>query len=68
MKIRNPNNGFAQREWAHSVQWINGGTARYNVEPDVAQMWRRIRQEGNPSLSSELLLSRDTSLTDSPEG
>jgi hypothetical protein len=45
MTIRNPNNGFAQRVWAHSVQWLNGNIARYSVEPDVARMWRRIRQE-----------------------
>ena len=45
MTIRNPNNGFRQTRWAHSVQWVNGGTARYFVEPDIARMWRRIRQE-----------------------
>jgi hypothetical protein len=46
MKIRHPNNGYSQRYWPASVQWLPGGHARYTVEPDVAGIWRRIRQDG----------------------
>ncbi|GAA2057122.1 hypothetical protein GCM10009839_78060 [Catenulispora yoronensis] len=68
MKIRNPNNGFAQREWAHCVHWINGGIARYYVEPEIARMWRSIRQEDVAGSVHESSSVEDALLGDSPEG
>ncbi|WP_194890918.1 hypothetical protein [Catenulispora pinisilvae] len=51
MKLRNPNNGFAQRYWPASVQWLPGGYASYFMEAQLAQTWRLIRQEDSPEPS-----------------
>lgn len=55
MRLRNPNNGFAQRYWPASVQWLPGGYASYFMEAQLAETWRLIRQENSPEPSSDSL-------------
>lgn len=45
MLLRNPRYGFPQNYWPVEVTWTPNGSARYTLEPALAEIWRRIREE-----------------------
>lgn len=50
MRLNNPGNGFAQNTWPAMVRWLPGGIARYTMDPELAELWRSIRQQTDSPL------------------
>lgn len=44
MRIKNPAYGFAGRGWPFRTAWLQGGYASYDMDPEIARIWRTIRQ------------------------
>jgi hypothetical protein len=44
MRLKNPKYGYAQTTWPMGVTWLPGGFASYHMHPDLAAIWRAIRQ------------------------
>lgn len=53
MRLNNLANGFDQNAWPATVQWLPGGIARYTMDPELAEIWRRIREQPTPSLDTQ---------------
>lgn len=45
MRLKNPAHGFAQTAWPTTVRWLPGGIASYNLDPELAAIWRGIRDQ-----------------------
>jgi hypothetical protein len=45
MRLKNPGNGFAQNAWPAVVRWLPGGIASYTIDPQLAAVWRAVRQQ-----------------------
>lgn len=45
MRLKNPVYGFAQTTWPVTNTWLPGGFASYRTDPELAAIWRAIRQD-----------------------
>lgn len=45
MRLKNPVYGFAQTTWPVTNTWLPGGFASYRMDPELAAIWRAIRQD-----------------------
>lgn len=55
MRLKNPKYGFDQTQWPTTVEWLQGGVARYHLQPGLASQWRQIRGDdiAHPGVESE---------------
>lgn len=45
MRLKSPANGFTQKRWPVSIEWLPGGVASYHMDPELASLWRAVRQQ-----------------------